>query len=46
MTLTYFIPFENLTTRDRAWTALNADPAWIRARTRFRSYHFGLYRVL
>ena len=43
--LAYLIPFENLTARDRAWTALNADPAWIRARTRFQSYHFGLYRV-
>jgi len=42
--LTYFIPFENLTTRERAWTAVNADPQWIRARTQFRSYHFGLYR--
>jgi hypothetical protein len=43
--LTYLIPFENLTARDRAWTALNADPEWARARTRFQSYHFGLYRV-
>jgi hypothetical protein len=43
--LAYLIPFENLTARDRAWTDLNADPAWIRARTQFQSYHFGLYRV-
>jgi hypothetical protein len=43
--LTYLIPFENLTARDRAWTALNADPRWIRARPQFQSYHFGLYRV-
>jgi len=42
--LTYFIPFENLTARDRAWTAVNADPEWIPARTQFQSYHFGLYR--
>ena len=42
--LTYLIPFENLTARDRAWTALNADPEWTRARARFQSYHFGLYR--
>jgi hypothetical protein len=42
--LTYLIPFENLTARDRAWTALNADPQWISARSRFQSYHFGLYR--
>src|SRR5579862_9067071 len=27
--LTYFVPFENLTARDRAWTAVNADPQWI-----------------
>ena len=43
--LAYLIPFENLTARDRAWTTLNADPEWARARTRFRSYHFGLYRA-
>ena len=43
--LTYLIPFENLTARDRAWTALNADPEWARARALFRSYHFGLYEV-
>ncbi len=42
--LTYFIPFENLTARDQAWTAVNADPQWIGARDQFRSYHFGLYR--
>ena len=42
--LTYLIPFEDLTARERAWTAVNADPQWIRARTRFQSYHFGLYR--
>jgi hypothetical protein len=42
--LTYFIPFENLTVRDQAWTAINADPQWIGARAQFRSYHFGLYR--
>jgi hypothetical protein len=43
--LTYLIPFENLTVRDRAWTTLNADPHWIRARLSFQSYHFGLYKV-
>ena len=42
--LTYLIPFENLTVRDQAWTAVNADPEWIGARTQFQSYHFGLYR--
>jgi hypothetical protein len=42
--LTYFVPFENLTARDRAWTAVSADPQWISARTQFQSYHFGLYR--
>jgi hypothetical protein len=42
--LTYLIPFENLTARDRAWTAVNADPQWIQARAQFQSYHFGLYR--
>jgi hypothetical protein len=42
--LTYLIPFESLTARDRAWTALNADPRWTGACTRFQSYHFGLYR--
>ena len=42
--LTYFIPFENLTARDQAWTAVNADPQWIGARDQFQSYHFGLYR--
>ena len=42
--LTYFIPFENLTARDRAWIALNADPEWIGTREQFQSYHFGLYR--
>jgi hypothetical protein len=44
--LTYLIPFENLTDRHCAWTQLSADPAWIRARPRFESYHFGLYRAL
>jgi len=44
--LAYLIQFENLTARDLAWTAVNADPAWIRARTQFQSYHFGLYRAL
>lgn len=43
--LTYLIPFENLTARDRAWTAVNANPEWIPARSQFQSYHFGLYRV-
>jgi len=43
--LTYLIPFEDLTARDRAWTVLNADPEWIRARTEFQRYHFGLYKV-
>jgi len=43
--LTYLIPFENLTARDRAWTALNADPEWAGARARFQSYHFGLYEL-
>ncbi|MBZ5672836.1 MAG: NIPSNAP family protein [Acidobacteriia bacterium] len=42
--LTYLIPFENLAARDRAWTTVNADPEWMRARGRFQSYHFGLYR--
>ena len=42
--LTYFIPFENLTARDQAWTAVNADPLWLGARDQFQSYHFGLYR--
>ena len=42
--LTYLIPFENLSARDRAWTAVNTDPHWIRARAQFQSYHFGLYR--
>ena len=42
--LTYLIPFANLTARDRAWTAVNADPRWTSARTQFQSYHFGLYR--
>jgi len=42
--LTYFIPFENLTARDRAWTAVNADPQWMAARDQFQSYHFALYR--
>ena len=44
--LTYLIPFEDLTARDRAWTAVNADARWIRARTQFQSYGFGLYRAL
>jgi hypothetical protein len=42
--LTYLIPFENLTARDQAWTAVNADPQWIGVRAQFQSYHFGLYR--
>jgi len=42
--LSYFIPFENLTVRDQAWTAVNADPEWIGARAQFHSYHFGVYR--
>jgi len=43
--VTYLIPFENLTARDRAWTAVNADPKWAGARLQFQSYQFGLYRV-
>jgi len=43
--LTYLIPFENLTARGRAWTALTSDPEWTRLRHQFRSYHFGLYHV-
>jgi hypothetical protein len=42
--LTYLIPFENLTARDRAWTTLTADPAWIPLRHAFHSYGLGLYR--
>lgn len=44
--LTYLIPFEDLSSRDRAWTLLNADPLWLGARSRFESYRFGLYRAL
>jgi hypothetical protein len=44
--LTYLIPFDDLTTRDRAWTTLNADPCWISARPEFPSYRFGLYRFV
>ena len=43
--LTYLIPFDCLAARDRAWTELNTDPAWISARPRFESYHFSLYRL-
>jgi|HubBroStandDraft_6_1064221.scaffolds.fasta_scaffold34752_4 hypothetical protein len=43
--LAYLIPFQNLSARHRAWTELNADPEWTRARPRFQSYHFGLYRA-
>jgi hypothetical protein len=43
--LTYLIPFENLTARDRAWTAVTADPKWAAASPRFQSYQFGLYRA-
>jgi hypothetical protein len=43
--LTYLIPFDDLTTRDRAWTTLNADPQWVSDRPEFPSYRFGLYRV-
>ncbi len=43
--LTYLIPFESLSARDRAWTGLNADPRWISARAGIRSYRFGLYRL-
>jgi hypothetical protein len=43
--LSYLIPFENLTARDRAWTALNSDPDWTRLRHPFLSYHFGLYQL-
>ncbi|HSP67388.1 MAG TPA: hypothetical protein VLN48_06655 [Bryobacteraceae bacterium] len=41
--LTYLIPFEDLTARDRAWTTLTSDPAWTGAQ--FHSYHFSLYSV-
>jgi hypothetical protein len=41
----YLIPFEDLAARDHAWAMLNADPAWMSARPRFQSYHFGLYRA-
>ena len=41
--LTYLIPFEDLTARDRAWTTLTSNPAWTGAQ--FRSYHFSLYSV-
>jgi hypothetical protein len=43
--LTYLIPFASLSARERAWTTLNVDPQWTRARPRFQSYRFGLYRV-
>ncbi len=43
--LTYLIPFEDLTARERAWTALNADPEWTGACPLFESYRFGLYRA-
>jgi hypothetical protein len=43
--LTYLIPFEDLTARDRAWTAVNTDPKWAGATPRFQSYQFGLYRA-
>jgi len=43
--LTYLIPFENLSVRGRAWTAVNADPKWAGASRRFQSYQFGLYRA-
>lgn len=43
--LFYWIPFENLVARDRAWTALNADQRWIGVRSAIQSYQFGLYRL-
>jgi len=43
--LSYWIPFENLVSRDRAWTVLNADPRWISVRSAVQSYHFGLFRL-
>jgi hypothetical protein len=43
--LTYLIPFENLTARERAWTAVNTDPNWAGACPRFQSYQFALYRA-
>jgi hypothetical protein len=39
--LTYLIPFEDLTARDRAWTVITADPEWTGAQ--FRSYRFSFY---
>lgn len=44
--LTYLIPFETLTARERAWTLLNADPGWSSLQPQFKSYHFGLYQVV
>ena len=44
--LTYLIPFENLTARDRAWTGVNADPEWASACLHFQSYQFALYEVV
>ncbi len=44
--VTYLIPFENLAARDRAWTTLNTDRAWISARAGIQSYQFGLYRLV
>ena len=43
--LTYLFRFENLTARERAWTALNADPAWTRLPRQFAGYRFGLYQL-
>jgi hypothetical protein len=43
--ITYLIRFENLAARERAWTAVNADPQWAAAARRFRNYRFGVYRA-
>jgi hypothetical protein len=30
--LTYLIPFDNLTHREKAWAAFGADPEWVKVR--------------
>ena len=40
----YLIPFESLTQRQRAWTALEADPHWNRIRPGIGVSHISIYR--
>ncbi len=42
---TFFIPFDSLAAREKAWTAFSADPEWIKLRQSSRIANISLWKA-